>query len=185
MKRDIVLFGSIGFLIWDVYNDGKYSKKVKEYKKHFKIITILFFALSLHLFTKKHPNQSYSTVSHMNGMIRHLPINKDSADLLTPVLNYATNKSDEISGTNLSPQEKRMLNSGTANTTNGRSVSGTKKKYIAAQQNWRCGHCDTQLDAWFEVDHKIRLEHGGSNHVTNLVALCRNCHGKKTTLETL
>ena len=46
------------------------------------------FALSLHLFTKKHPNQSYSTVSHMNGMIRHLPINKDSADLLTPFLNY-------------------------------------------------------------------------------------------------
>ena len=58
-------------------------------------------------------------------------------------------------------------------------VSGTKKKYIAAQQGWKCKHCNSQLDAWYEVDHIIRLEHGGSNHVTNLVALCRNCHGKK------
>ena len=82
----------------------------------------------------------------------------------------------------MKPQEKRMLNSG--QTTN-RSVSGTKKKYIAAQQNWKCGHCNKQLDAWFEVDHKIRLDQGGSNHVTNLIALCRDCHGKKTTLESL
>jgi 5-methylcytosine-specific restriction endonuclease McrA len=66
-----------------------------------------------------------------------------------------------------------------------RSVSETKKKFVASRQNWRCGDCNTQLNAWFEVDHKIRLEHGGSNHVDNLVALCRECHGKKTTIENL
>jgi 5-methylcytosine-specific restriction endonuclease McrA len=66
-----------------------------------------------------------------------------------------------------------------------RSVSETKKKYIASQQQWKCGNCDIQLPAWFEVDHKIRLENGGSNHVDNLVALCRDCHGKKTAMENL
>ena len=66
-----------------------------------------------------------------------------------------------------------------------RSVSETKKKFVASRQNWRCGHCDKQLTAWFEVDHKIRLEHGGSNHIDNLVALCRECHGEKTTIENL
>jgi 5-methylcytosine-specific restriction endonuclease McrA len=30
----------------------------------------------------------------------------------------------------------------------------------------------------------VRLEHGGSNNVDNLVALCRDCHGKKTAMET-
>ena len=45
--------------------------------------------------------------------------------------------------------------------------------------------CQEQLNAWFEVDHVIRLEYGGSNHVDNLVALCRECHGKKTTIENL
>jgi len=66
-----------------------------------------------------------------------------------------------------------------------RSVSETKKKYVAAQQSWKCGHCTKQLPAWFEVDHKIRLEHGGSNHIDNLVALCRDCHGEKTAMENL
>ena len=66
-----------------------------------------------------------------------------------------------------------------------RSVSETKKKYVAAQQSWKCGHCNKQLPAWFEVDHKIRLEHGGSNHIDNLVALCRDCHGEKTAMENL
>ena len=56
---------------------------------------------------------------------------------------------------------------------------------MASQQNWKCGNCEIQLPAWFEVDHKIRLEHGGSNHINNLVAYCRDCHGKKTALESM
>ena len=66
-----------------------------------------------------------------------------------------------------------------------RSVSETKKKFVAARQNWRCLGCNNQLNAWFEIDHNIRLEYGGSNHVDNLSALCRECHGKKTTIENL
>ena len=66
-----------------------------------------------------------------------------------------------------------------------RCVSETKKKYVAAQQGWKCGRCQQQLPAWFEVDHTVRLEHGGTNHVDNLVALCRDCHGEKTALENL
>ena len=66
-----------------------------------------------------------------------------------------------------------------------RCVSEKKKKFVASQQNWKCGHCQKQLPAWFEVDHKIRLDNGGSNHVDNLVALCRDCHGRKTAMENL
>ena len=36
------------------------------------------------------------------------------------------------------------------------------------------------LDATYEIDHVVELQHGGTNHVDNLVALCRNCHGNKT-----
>jgi 5-methylcytosine-specific restriction endonuclease McrA len=64
-----------------------------------------------------------------------------------------------------------------------RSVSESKKKFVAAEQGWKCGECKRQLPGWFEVDHKIRLEYGGSNAVDNLVALCRDCHGKKTAFE--
>jgi hypothetical protein len=79
--------------------------------------------------------------------------------------------------------ERRILNSG--KNSSKRSVSETKKKYVAAQQGWKCGDCQRQLPAWFEVDHVIALEHGGSNHVDNLVALCRDCHGKKTAMSFL
>jgi hypothetical protein len=58
-------------------------------------------------------------------------------------------------------------------------------EYVASQQNWKCGNCKEQLSAWFEVDHKVRLERGGSNEVSNLVALCRECHGEKTAMENL
>ena len=83
----------------------------------------------------------------------------------------------------MSSSERRVLNSGKGSSK--RSVSETKKKYVAAQQGWKCGDCQRQLPAWFEVDHVIALEHGGSNHIDNLVALCRDCHGKKTAMSFL
>jgi 5-methylcytosine-specific restriction endonuclease McrA len=79
--------------------------------------------------------------------------------------------------------ERKILSSG-KNTTK-RSVSETKKKYVAYLQNWKCAKCQKQLNAWFEVDHKIRLEYGGGNDVQNLEALCRECHGKKTAMENM
>ena len=88
----------------------------------------------------------------------------------------------------MKPQMKRMLNSGgnvslggTAN--NKRSVSETKKKYVASQQAWKCKHCSDMLDATFEVDHVVDLQFGGSNNVTNLVAIRQHCHNQKTCLE--
>ena len=66
-----------------------------------------------------------------------------------------------------------------------RCVSETKKKFVASNQNWKCAHCSIQLPAWFEVDHKVRLDRGGDNHINNLEALCRNCHGKKTAMESM
>jgi len=69
----------------------------------------------------------------------------------------------------------------TTNTT--RNVSNLTKKIIASNQGWHCGHCHTQLDFTYEIDHIIPLFRGGSNESRNLIALCRNCHGKKTIME--
>ena len=66
------------------------------------------------------------------------------------------------------------------NTNHKRSVSESKKKYIASNQKWKCSHCNQILDNTYEVDHIIPLYKGGSNELNNLEALCRNCHGKKT-----
>ena len=102
--------------------------------------------------------------------------------MITPIFDL-TNSNKIIENLTSSPQTKRMMNSGFGSTK--RSVSETKKKYVAAQQGWKCGYCDEQLDETFEVDHKVDLQYGGSNHVSNLAAVCRRCHAKKGMMNRL
>jgi len=107
---------------------------------------------------------------------------------------YLTSVGDAVRGTDnlpplpestTSPKSQAVLDKRVLNPTRGnkRSVSETKKKFVAANQNWACGSCNQMLNAWFEVDHKRRLDQGGTNDVSNLVALCRECHGRKTAME--
>ena len=64
-----------------------------------------------------------------------------------------------------------------------RSVRAHTKKTVAASQQWRCAHCQDMLDALYEVDHCIPLFQGGTNAVSNLQALCPDCHSIKTREE--
>lgn len=171
MKIELFILAATIFFIMDTMHDGKYSNQLKSYKKYIKILGIAFAAFSMYLFIKKNPNESKSLLGHLNGMVHYMPLDKNSKDLISPFLNQHITP----------PKEQRIMQSGGDSTS--RSVSGTKKKYVAASQNWKCNGCQGTLDAWYEIDHKIRLADGGSNHITNLVALCRNCHGKKTMIE--
>jgi 5-methylcytosine-specific restriction endonuclease McrA len=84
---------------------------------------------------------------------------------------------------NNSKTTRKIPSGGVNNTTKKRSVSGYVKRKVAADQEWKCGHCNSTLDETYEVDHKIGLFEGGTNDPSNLIALCRNCHGKKTFAE--
>jgi hypothetical protein len=198
MKLELFIFGITAFLVFNTYYDGKYLKVFHSWQKEIKMSTFAFVGLSLYIYLKKNPGQSQSMMSHANDIIRYMPISRSSADMLSPFLDFANNKSlfQEGGAGNVdvnvnvarhgpkeAQMEARIMASGRNNATK-RSVSETKKKFVAAQQSWKCGHCDRQLPAWYEVDHIVRLEHGGSNNVDNLVALCRDCHGKKTAMET-
>ena len=195
MKIELLIIGITIFFVLNIYHDGKYVKLVKSWKKYYQMAGIGFVGLSTYLFMKKYPSQSQNLVSHANGIIKYMPIDKEASDLLSPLLNMTGGGGGGGSGYTMSPQEKRILSSGGGVGYGGgvgnvqkatkRSVSETKKKYVAAQQGWNCGGCKKQLPAWFEVDHKVRLDNGGSNNVDNLVALCRDCHGKKTAFENL
>lgn len=75
---------------------------------------------------------------------------------------------------------------GTNYTSNGRvkrNVSESKKKFVASNQQWKCASCNELLNATYEIDHITPLYKGGTNEVSNLKALCRNCHGKKTLMD--
>ena len=132
-----------------------------------------------------------------------MPIDKTSMDMLSPIIDFSNssersfmesfndidtqqghgNGNGHGNGHGHGHGEGRLHTSGKGATK--RSVSETKKKYVASSQEWKCGHCQNQLDHTFEIDHRIRLEYGGGNDVQNLIALCRNCHGKKTASENM
>jgi hypothetical protein len=201
-KFEFIIFIVTAALILNTYYDGKYFKIVESgnARKYIKMATIGFFGLSMYLFMKKNPENSHNIMQHANEFIKYMPISRQSADMLTPFFDM-TNKraffgqdgggsgADDDGGWTTRREQNsinKIMTSGKTGSRTGptkRSVSESKKKFVAAQQGWKCGDCQRQLPGWFEVDHKIRLEHGGSNAVDNLVALCRDCHGKKTAFE--
>lgn len=83
------------------------------------------------------------------------------------------------------PVEATIRGSGKEKEKEKRHVTNLMKKTVAANQKWVCAHCKEILDSSYEVDHTLALFNGGTNDIDNLVALCRNCHGKKTMKERL
>ena len=174
-KIKLLIFAVTAFLVANTYYDGKYTKMLMGWQKYYKMAGIAFGGLSLYLFMKKHPNESKSALITASNLVKYIPVDSETSSLFSAFIPSESNNYNEI---NISPQTKRMLHSGKKGVVS-RSVSETKKKYVASRQKWRCGGCGAMLDATFEVDHKVELQDGGTNHVDNLWALCRNCHGKK------
>ena len=120
-----------------------------------------------------------------------MPIDKSTVDMISPIFDF-TSKADNnfmsemngIQNPGANPSIKQRLQLSGQKATK-RSVSETKKKYVASIQDLKCGHCNNKLTHTFEIDHKVRLEHGGGNEPDNLVALCRECHGQKTASENM
>ena len=195
MRLEILIFGITGFFLYNAYHDGKYTKLILSYKKYYTMALIAFLALCFYITIKRNPLQTKNMLLYTNNMIKYMPIDKSSIDLISPIFDLSSKRASFMENCNSSlnpnynynpmlvPQQQRNMLSG--NKPVKRSVSETKKKYVASMQDWKCGQCKHKLTHTFEIDHKIRLEHGGGNDVTNLVALCRECHGQKTAMENM
>jgi hypothetical protein len=199
MRIEIVIFLITAFLIGNIYTEGKILKNLFTYKKYYQMAGIAFGGIMAFWLFKKNPQKANEMFAVSHEYLKYLPVDQNTSNLISPILDFTSKQNFSGEETNkggssynimnmlqqpaAQPKEGRLMNSGKTGTK--RSVSETKKKFVASRQNWKCGDCGETLSAWFEVDHKLRLEYGGSNHIDNLVALCRECHGKKTTIENL
>lgn len=194
MRLEIFVLGLTAFFVYNTYNDGKYTKMLLSFKKYYKMIFYVLLGVGIYVLLKKNPNQGRNMLLYANNVVKFMPIDKTSMDMLSPVFDFTSTHDNsfmesfnEIDSSKLptgfNGGERRISSSGKNGTK--RSVSETKKKYVAANQDWKCGSCQTQLDHTFEIDHKQRLEYGGGNDIQNLIALCRNCHGIKTASENM
>lgn len=193
MRLEIFVLGLTAFFVYNAYTDGKYTKMLMSFKKYYKMIFYCVLGIGIYYILKRNPSKGKEMLLYANNYVKYLPIDRNSMDMLSPIIDFTgTTESsfmESFNGIQSYPPgfcpsgEQRILASGRGGTK--RSVSETKKKYVAANQDWKCGHCNNQLDHTFEIDHKVRLEYGGGNDVQNLIALCRNCHGKKTASENM
>lgn len=160
-----LIIGLTVFALYDTYYDGRYTRILKSWKKYYKMGGICLAGVSAYAISKYRPDDAKGMMMDLAGVAGAVPM---------------------LKGVRSRPDTQappRAQCAGGAR--HKRSVGETKKKFVAAQQNWSCGDCGCRLPAWYEVDHKRRLDQGGDNQVDNLVALCRDCHGKKTALEVM
>ena len=199
MRIELWLLLICVLVVANIYTEGKYLKNIYKWKKYYQMAGVVVGTLFLYYVMKHNPMKTGEILMASNDYLKYMPLDKNSTNLISPILDFTSKQNLYQGGSAGYPvakmpmqiqreapnavAERRLMGSGKKATK--RSVSETKKKFVASRQNWRCGKCNNQLTAWFEVDHKIRLEYGGSNHVDNLVALCRECHGEKTTMENL
>jgi hypothetical protein len=211
MRIEIIIFLITSALLINLYTEGKYIKLITANKKYYQMAGIAMGGLIIYWLVKKNPLNAGQMILASNEYLKYLPIDKNTSSIINPILDFTSKQNFNLDQSKYpfndenhpiipiqsmpNQYERKIMTSGldkgsilggqTQTGKTKRSVSETKKKFVAARQGWKCGDCQDQLNAWFEVDHKIRLEYGGSNHVDNLVALCRDCHGKKTTIENL
>ena len=130
MKIEFIIFMVAAFFIADTYYEGKYSRLLRSGKKYYQMAMIAFLAMSFYVFLKKNPNEGKNIVAHANNLIRYMPIEHGTADMLSPIFDF-TQGHDSLFSKRMGympPQQKRMMNSGMGSSR--RSVSETKKKYV-------------------------------------------------------
>ena len=182
MRIEIFMVGITILFVINTYYNGFIIKWVQRQKKFIQIAGIIMVSFSAYLMIKRHPEKARTALLQATNYVKYMPVNKSTVDQFSNIFDFTTGENDNEGNISTPPlsqnavdPEKRVK----------RSVSETKKKYVASMQDWKCGSCHAKLSAWFEVDHKKRLEYGGSNNVDNLVALCRECHGQKTAMENM
>ena len=212
IRLELVVLIVAAFFAYNAYHDGKYTAMIRTNKKYLQVAGYIAAGVSLYLVLRKDPVRGKEMLLQASNTMKYLPIDKQTTSVLSPVIDFTMGSGRNFmsalnpprTSDNIANMEQKILQSGSVRSvgaphthrqkqfgghqkTKGtkRSVSETKKKYVASMQDWHCGDCRDKLNAWFEVDHKVRLEYGGGNDVENLVALCRNCHGKKTAFENM
>lgn len=158
MKIEVIVITLIGLtLIYETYIKHQ-MVHIYGYGKFATFVGLASYLIYLYMYK---PTEYYTVLEMAKDYILNSTIN-------TPLKNISPNFINNNSG-------KKEL----------RNVTGLMKKKVAANQKWQCGHCKSILDASYEVDHILALFKGGTNDESNLIALCRNCHGNKTVNERL
>ena len=93
MRFEIVIFLIAAFIMANIYTDGKYVKMLYSFKKYYQMAGVAFAAFMLYVLIKKNPLRAESIVSASNEYIKYLPIDKNTSNIISPILDFTSKQS--------------------------------------------------------------------------------------------
>ena len=113
------------------YYDGKLLDALKSWSKYYQMGLFIVGGIGLYLLIKNNPQNGKELFSNASEVVKCLPIDKNSKDLLTPLFDFSTRNFN--GGGGYTSQARRMFNSGR----NGTKRSVRKNKEIFMK--WEIG----------------------------------------------
>ena len=151
MNLELIILATTIVLILNVYYDGYILTTIKSYKKHGVMALYGIAGFCLYLLVKQNPYKSRELLSQASNVVKYMPIDRESSQLLGPVFNLTqssllnnNNPNNTYSQQMYAPQSNtqqyqtnKILNSGKKATK--RSVSETKKNGLIKSrlEMWR------------------------------------------------
>ena len=97
MKLELLIFGITAFVAYNTYHDGKYTKMIMKNKKYFQIAFFVFLGFVFYLMVKRNPARCKNILLHANNVVKYMPIDKSSMDMLSPLIDFTTTTSSNSS----------------------------------------------------------------------------------------
>ena len=94
MRVEIVIIAITAFFIFNTYHDGKYSKLIMSYKKYYQMAFIGFLGICFYLLLKRNPANCKSMLANANNVIKYMPIDRSSLDMLSPIIDFTGGSGD-------------------------------------------------------------------------------------------
>ena len=99
---------------------------------------------------------------------------KQMKDKIAAIVHNTNSTTTQCVITELQPQKSRDKR---------KKINKIVRQQVVNKQGNTCGVCTLALTPYFEIDHIIGLQFGGTDDELNLMALCRECHAKKSIKE--
>jgi hypothetical protein len=90
MRLEIFVLGLTAFFVYNAYTDGKYSKMLLSFKKYYKMIFYVLLGLGIYVLLKKNPNKGRNMLLYANNLVKFMPIDKTSMDMLSPIIDFTS-----------------------------------------------------------------------------------------------
>lgn len=90
MKVNFIIFIITAFLMANTYYDGKFTEYIMKGKKYYRMATFAFVGLSIYLFINKNPGETKSLVKHATELIKYMPVDNNTRDMLTPLFDFTS-----------------------------------------------------------------------------------------------